>query len=791
MKYKRLLCGITAAVVSASALSAFVSANDDVADALTTVSASEPKSEQNIEISGEFVSGDFKYEVIGEDKDAVRITGYIGKGGDVVIPNEIDGKPVTVLSTLSNMVWNNGKREYPGENITSVTIPENITKINYQSDLFIVLPNLKSIKVDKNNKNYSSDEQGVLYNKDKTHLICCPLALTNLTIPESVIEIGTIASEEALEEFGYGVYNRDLLNLRELQSIKVDEKNKNFSVDEQGVLYNKDKTQLIVCPNTPTTVTIPASVTSMYFMNEKFSFEKDSELVSINVDPKNKKYFSVDGVLYGKATEDSEYHKNGDVYLAMYPPEKKDAVYKIPETVNDCNNYINNSYITSIEIHANCKYSSSNINGLNCPNLASFSVTEGNPHVYAEDGALFQKDYFEDDWYSGDFYKEYRGKPALISLPSKKTGEYTVPKGVVLIGAFRGGGTLDTTFPVGFVFGNVYRNLNITSLILPQDLTTFRSDFIQSSPKLKSVTIPKGIEKFYDRTFDDCTALSEINYGGTMAEWKEFTSTDEEHDAVWNGTVRYGDYPNYKYFSPAIHCTDGDIPANGDAPAPEYKPTEPTPPEETKTYKPSISADGADEDTKNVLGGITATDYNGAFDEDVFMSATAGKKTDYSLSFDITFTRDGEKVQPKTSTYVTVKVPVPEFLKNCTNIWVYHVNDKGEKENVHATVKDGYIIFDASRFSEYILSSKPLDEPANDPASSTPSADETTSDAPSNSTPSKTDPGATDTNSSPETNDIDTSVETPNKGNPNTGIALAIAPVVLAAAAVVVLKKKR
>lgn len=775
--------------MSASAFSAFVSANDDVADASTTVSATEPKSEQNIEISGEFVSGDFKYEVIGDDKDAVRITGYIGKGGDVVIPNEIDGKPVTVLSTLSNMVWNNGKWEYPGENITSITIPENITEIvvyNYSSSNFESLPNLKSIKVDKNNKNYSSDEQGVLYNKDKTHLICCPLALTSLTIPESVIEIGTIVSEEALQEFGYSVYNRDLLNLRELQSIKVDEKNKNFSADEQGVLYNKDKTQLIVCTGTPETVTIPASVTSMYFMNEYFSFEKDSELVSINVDPKNKKYFSVDGVLYGKATEDSEYHKNGDVYLAMYPPEKKDAVYKIPETVNDCNNYINNSYITSIEIHANCKYSSSNINGLNCPNLASFSVTEGNPYVYAEDGALFQKDFFERGWSD---YEEYRGKPALISLPSKKTGEYTVPEGVVLLGRQHRGGPVDSTFPIPFIYGNAYRNLHITSLTLPKDLTVYACEFIADSPSLKSVTIPKGVEKLYDNQFERCTALSDINYGGTMAEWKEFTSTDEEHDTVWNGTVRYGDYPNYKYFSPAIHCTDGDIPANGDAPAPNYTPTAPS--EGTKTYKPSISADGADEDTKNVLGGITATDKKGAFDEDVFMSATAGRKTDYSLSFDITFTKDGEKVQPKTSTYVTVKVPVPEFLKNCTNIWVYHVNDKGEKENVHATVKDGYIIFDASRFSEYILSSKPLDEPANDPASSTPSADETTSDAPSNSTPSKTDPGATDTNSSPETNDIDTSVETPNKGNPNTGIALAIAPVVLAAAAVVVLKKKR
>ena len=43
---------------------------------------------------------------------------------------------------------------------------------------------LRSITVDTNNKNYSSDN-GVLYNKDKTALICCPVKtkMTSFVIP--------------------------------------------------------------------------------------------------------------------------------------------------------------------------------------------------------------------------------------------------------------------------------------------------------------------------------------------------------------------------------------------------------------------------------------------------------------------------------------------------------------------------------------------------------------------------------------------------------------------------------
>lgn len=77
--------------------------------------------------------------------------------------------------------------------ITNITIPEDV--INIGSYAFYDCTGLKSIVVDKNNKYYSSDEYGVLFNKAKTTLIKYPLGntRTNYTIPETVMSISSSA----------------------------------------------------------------------------------------------------------------------------------------------------------------------------------------------------------------------------------------------------------------------------------------------------------------------------------------------------------------------------------------------------------------------------------------------------------------------------------------------------------------------------------------------------------------------------------------------------------------------
>ena len=160
-----------------------------------------------------------------------------------------------------------------------------------------------NISVDENNLWYSNDEFGVLFNKDKTILIQYPLAnvIKSYTVPDSVLEISDYSFEGCRKiegvEISHGVKNigesafedcwwlesvnlpDSIINIgenafsgceylskifipssvtyigeyafsscRHLESIEVDSNNLYYCSDEYGVLFNKDKTELIYYP---------------------------------------------------------------------------------------------------------------------------------------------------------------------------------------------------------------------------------------------------------------------------------------------------------------------------------------------------------------------------------------------------------------------------------------------------------------------------------------------------------------------------------------------------------------
>ena len=77
-----------------------------------------------------------------------------------------------------------------------VTIPDSVTGICLgMYNAFSSCTNLTSFKVDQNNRFFSSDESGVLYNKDKTVLYMYPLGntRTDFTIPDVVTRISDYA----------------------------------------------------------------------------------------------------------------------------------------------------------------------------------------------------------------------------------------------------------------------------------------------------------------------------------------------------------------------------------------------------------------------------------------------------------------------------------------------------------------------------------------------------------------------------------------------------------------------
>ncbi len=123
---------------------------------------------------------------------------YCSKLSSVIIPDGVTNigsyafESCTALTSvvIGNDVTSIGDGAFSTcSSLTGITIPESVTSIGNVA--FSSCSKLKEICVDENNENYSSDENGILYSKDKTTLICCPAGteLTKLTIPDSVISI--------------------------------------------------------------------------------------------------------------------------------------------------------------------------------------------------------------------------------------------------------------------------------------------------------------------------------------------------------------------------------------------------------------------------------------------------------------------------------------------------------------------------------------------------------------------------------------------------------------------------
>ena len=146
------------------------------------------------------------------------------------------------------------------KNLKTLNISSTVEKINSSStsstyyvrytNALVGAQGLEKIVVSSDNPYFSSDSYGVLFNKDKTKLVKYPEGNTSAeyTIPASVTEISTAAF--------YKCYK--------LEKINVAAGNTEFTSDENGVVFSKDKTVLMWYPagNTRSEYVVPDGVVS-------------------------------------------------------------------------------------------------------------------------------------------------------------------------------------------------------------------------------------------------------------------------------------------------------------------------------------------------------------------------------------------------------------------------------------------------------------------------------------------------------------------------------------------------
>ena len=128
------------------------------------------------------------------------------------------------------------------DKLEEITIPDSVTKIG--AGVFAGCSSLTNLRVDTNNTNYSSSDDGgkILYNKDKTELLAYPSATGDVTIPDSVTRIGagafagckgltSVTIGSGVEEIGVGAFK----NCKKLKSVTFEDEKGWSNVDNESI----------------------------------------------------------------------------------------------------------------------------------------------------------------------------------------------------------------------------------------------------------------------------------------------------------------------------------------------------------------------------------------------------------------------------------------------------------------------------------------------------------------------------------------------------------------------------
>ena len=157
--------------------------------------------------------------------------------------------------TLDEGVVEIGAGAFYASALETVTLPASVVTVG--NNAFGWCASLESIFVSEDNKNYSNDEYGVLFNESKTELVKFPnnSEQTGYVIPatvekliadsfENCYSLKTVSIPASVTEIESDVFFNCYI-----ESFVVDSANPNYSSDEIGVLCDKNKTEIICYPS--------------------------------------------------------------------------------------------------------------------------------------------------------------------------------------------------------------------------------------------------------------------------------------------------------------------------------------------------------------------------------------------------------------------------------------------------------------------------------------------------------------------------------------------------------------
>ena len=362
--------------------------------------------------------------------------------------------------------------------IESVKLSDSVKSLG--EDTFCACSNLKEVTL---GKGLESIENYVFYNCNK---------LEKLTVNGTVKEIGEGAfASTSIKELQIG---KEVTNVKEefysrntLEKIEVEAGSKSYA-SQDGVLYNKEKTELIRYPQSKADVTeykIPTGVKQI----RKNAFYFNGKIEKVTLPDSTQRigeyaFYGCDNLkemILGKGLESIE--------KSVFSNCRKLEKLTVNGTVKDLGDYVFAS--TSIkELQIGKEVTNVKEEFYSRNTLEKIEVEAGSKSYASQDGVLYNKE-----------------KTELIRYPQSKADvtEYKIPTGVKQIrkNAF-------------------YFNGKIEKVTLPDSTQRIGEYAFYGCDNLKEMILGKGLESIEKSVFSNCRKLEKLTVNGTVKDLGDY-----------------------------------------------------------------------------------------------------------------------------------------------------------------------------------------------------------------------------------------------------------------------------